>query len=103
MHTVRDVDGGADPGRIAGCRSYPGSVEIEIRAGFCDPDGELLAVLERSGWRRITARRRGEIASELLRICEAAAVGIAEAWQRRDPGPPRLVVGYLHPSPVSVR
>jgi hypothetical protein len=78
-------------------------VEIEIRAGFCDPDGELLAVLERSGWRRITAQRRGEIAGELLRVCEAAAVGIAEAWQRRDPGPPRLVVGYLHPSPASVR
>ena len=78
-------------------------MEIEIRAGFCDPDGELLAVLERSDWRRITARRWGEIAGELLRVCEAAAVGIAEAWQRRDPGPPRLVVGYLHPSPASVR
>jgi hypothetical protein len=78
-------------------------VEIEIRAGFCDPDGELLAVLERSGWRRITAQRRGEIAGELLRVCEAAPVGIAEAWQRRDPGPPRLVVGYLHPSAASVR
>jgi len=79
-------------------------VEIEIRAGFCDPDGgQLLAVLERSGWRRITAQRRGEIASELVRVCEAAAVGIAEAWQRRDPGPPRLVVGYLQRSPANVR
>ncbi|MGH3610987.1 MAG: hypothetical protein ACRDRD_23300 [Pseudonocardiaceae bacterium] len=39
------VDVGGDPVRIAGCRSYPGSVEIEIRAGFCDPAGELIAVL----------------------------------------------------------
>ena len=102
-HTVRDVDGAADPGRIAGCRSYPGAMEIEIRAGFCDPDGELLAVLERSGWRRITARRRGEIADEIVRVCEATERGIAEAWQRR-PDPPRFVIGYLHPSlPLSVR
>ncbi|MGI8411075.1 MAG: hypothetical protein ACR2QA_00965 [Solirubrobacteraceae bacterium] len=79
-------------------------MEIEIRAGFCDPDGELLAVLERSDWRRITARRRGEIADEVARVCEAAERGIAEAWQRRDPHSPRLVVGYLRPSlPLSVR
>ena len=58
-------------------------MEIEIRAGFCDPDGELLAVLERSGWRRITARRRGEIADEMVRVCETTERGIAEAWQRR--------------------
>ena len=64
-------------------QSYPGTVEIEIRAGFCDPDGELLAVLERSGWRRITAQRRGEVADEMLRVCETTDVGIAEAWQRR--------------------
>jgi hypothetical protein len=79
-------------------------VEIEIRAGFCDPDGELLAVLERSGWRRITARRRGEIADEIVRVCETAERGIAEAWQRRDTNPSRLVVGYLRPSlPLGVR
>ena len=102
-HTARDVDGAGDPGRIAGGRSYPGTVEIEIRAGFCDPDGELLAVLERSGWRRITAQRRGEIAGEMLRVCETTDVGIAEAWQRR-PDQPRFVIGYLHPSvPVNVR
>jgi hypothetical protein len=91
------VDGAADPGRIAGGRSYPGTVEIEIRAGFCDPDGELLAVLERSGCRRITARRRGEMADEMLRVCETADVGIAEAWQRRADSP-RFVIGCLHPS-----
>lgn len=91
-------DGGADPGRIAGCRSYPGSVEIEIRAGFCDPDGELLAVLERSGWRRITARRRGEIADEIVRVCDQTERGTAEAWRRRDDGSPWLVVGYWQPT-----
>ncbi len=79
-------------------------MEIEIRAGFCDPYAELLAVLERSDWRRMTAQRRGEIAGEMVRVCEAAERGIAEAWQRRNPHSPRLVVGYLHPSlPLSVR
>ncbi|MGO9819533.1 MAG: hypothetical protein ACLPTJ_02630 [Solirubrobacteraceae bacterium] len=102
-HAVRDVDGGADLGRIAGCRSYPGTVEIEIRAGFCDPGGELLAVLDRSGWQRITAWRRGEIADEIVRVCEATERGIAEAWQRR-PSSPRFMIGYLHRSlPLSVR
>ena len=80
-----------------------GTVEIEIRAGFFDPDGELLAVLERSGWRRITAQRRGEVAGEMLRVCETTDVGIAEAWQRR-PDQPRFVIGYHHPCvPVNVR
>ncbi len=74
-------------------------MEIEIRAGLCDPDGELLAVLERSSWQRITARRMGEIADEIARVCEAAEREIAEAWQRR-PGAPRFVIGYLHPVPV---
>ena len=78
-------------------------MEIEIRAGFCDPNGELLAVLERSGWQRITARRRGEIADETVRVCEAAERGIAEAWQRR-PDSPRFVIGDLHRSlPLSER
>ncbi|MGZ4250440.1 MAG: hypothetical protein ACXVUE_19300 [Solirubrobacteraceae bacterium] len=61
-------------------------------------------MLERSDWQRITAQRRGEIAGEVLCVCEAAAVGIAEAWQRRDTDPRRLVVGYLRPSlPLGVR
>ncbi|MFL5862812.1 MAG: hypothetical protein ACJ780_18885 [Solirubrobacteraceae bacterium] len=60
-------------------------------------------MLERSDWRRITARRRGEIAGEVVRVCEAAERGIAEAWQRRDPHSPRLVVGYLHASPAADR
>lgn len=96
-HAVATSTAALIPGGIVGCRSYPGSVEIEIRAGFCDSDGELLAVLERSHRRRIKARRRGEIAGEMPRVCEATAVGIAEAWQRR-PDSPRFVVGYLHPS-----
>jgi hypothetical protein len=69
-------------------------VEIEIRAGFCAPDGELLAVLERSDWQRITARRRGEIVDEMVRVCDETEHGIAEAWRRRDDGSPRLVIGY---------
>jgi hypothetical protein len=60
-------------------------------------------VLERLSWQRVTARRRGEIAGELVRVCEAAERGIAEACQRR-PDSPRFVIGYLHRSlPLSVR
>ena len=78
-------------------------MDIEIRAGFCDRDGELLGVLERSDWRRITAQRRGEVAGEILRVCETTDVGTAEAWQRR-PDQPRFAICYLHPSlPVDVR
>ena len=69
-------------------------MEIEIRAGFCDPGGELLAVLERSGWRRITARRRGEIVDEIVRVCDETEHGIAETWRRRIDGSPRFVIGY---------
>ncbi len=97
-HAARSVDGAADPGRIAGGRSYPGTVEIEIRAGFCDPDGELLAVLERSDWRRISIQRRGEIVDEMVRVCDETERGNAEAWRRRDDGSPRLVVGYWQPA-----
>ena len=94
-HAARSVDGGADPGRIAGGRSYPGTVEIEIRAGFCDPDGELLAVLERSDWRRITARRRGEIVDEMVRVCDDDRARDRRGVARRDDGSPRFVIGYL--------
>ncbi len=74
-------------------------MEIEIRAGFCDPDGELLAVLERSDWQRISIQRRGEIVHAMVRICDETEHGIAEAWRTRDDGSPRLVVGYRQPAP----
>ena len=50
-------------------------MEIEIRAGFCDPDGELLAVPERSDWRRIGIQRRGEIVDEMVRVCDETTTG----------------------------
>jgi hypothetical protein len=51
-HAVLNVDGPADHGRNAGGRSSSWhTVEIDVRAGFCDPGGELLAVVRRSGWR----------------------------------------------------
>jgi hypothetical protein len=32
---------------------------IELRSGLCDPDGEMLGVLDRPGWRQVTHRRKG--------------------------------------------
>ena len=93
-HAVRDVDGGADPGRIAGCRSYPGAMEIEIRAGFCDPDGEVRAVLERSDGGASACNEGGEIVDEMVRVCDETERENAEVWRRRDDGSPRFVVGY---------
>ena len=81
-----------------GIQSYPGTVEIEIRAGFCDPDGELLALLERSDWHRISIQRRGEIVDEMVRVCDETKRRNAEAWRKRDDGSPRLVVGYWQPA-----
>jgi hypothetical protein len=69
-------------------------MEIEIRAGFCDPDGEVLAVLERSDCRRISIQRRGEIVDEMVRVCDETERENAKAWRRRDDGSPRFVVGY---------
>ena len=74
-------------------------MEIEIRAGFCDPDGEFLAVRKRSDWQRISIQRRGEIVDEMARVCDENKCGIAEAWRRWDAGSPRLVVGYWQPAP----
>jgi hypothetical protein len=58
-HGVLDVVGAPDLGRNANRRSYPGTVGIEIRTGFRDSGDEVLALLERSCRRRITAQRRG--------------------------------------------
>jgi len=57
-HAV-DVNRAADLCRNTNRRSYPGTVAMEIRTGFCNPDGEALSVLERPGHRRVTAQRRG--------------------------------------------
>jgi hypothetical protein len=57
-HAV-DVNGAADLCRNTNRRSYPGTVAMEIRTGFCNPDGEALSVLERWGLRRIAAQRWG--------------------------------------------
>ena len=97
-HAALRVDGAADPGRIAGGRSYPGTVEIEIRARFCGPDGDLLAVLERSDWRPISTQRRGEIVDEMVRVCDETERESGEAWRRWDDGSPRFVVGYWQPA-----
>ena len=75
-----------------------GTVEIEIQPGFCDPDGERLAVLERSDWRRISIQRRGDIVREMVRVCDETEGGTAEARRRRDDGSPRPVVGHWQPA-----
>lgn len=56
---VLDVGRASDLGRIANRWSYPATVEIETRAGFYKPSGELPPGLKRSRRRRITAQRRG--------------------------------------------
>ena len=70
---------------------------IELRSGFCDPDGELLGVVERPGWRRVTGGRRREVVDELVRVCEERGLWEAEAWVQRPSGPPRHIIGYWHP------
>ena len=39
--------------RRGGRGTYSVLIHIELRAGFCDPDGELLAVLDRPGWQLV--------------------------------------------------
>jgi hypothetical protein len=75
---------------------------IELRSGFCDPDGELLGVLDRPGWRQVTHRRKGEVVDELVRVCEERGLSEADAWLRPVGAPPRHVIGYWHP-PTAAR
>jgi len=70
---------------------------IELRSGFCDPDGELLGVLDRPDWRRVTHRRKGEVVGELVRVCEERGLWEAEAWLRAAGAQPRHVIGYWDP------
>jgi hypothetical protein len=69
-------------------------VEIEIRAGFCAPDGELLALLDRPDWQRISFQRRGEIVREMVRVCDELERRCVEAWRRDAEGASRQVIGY---------
>jgi hypothetical protein len=46
---------------------------------LCDPDGELLAVMDRPGWQRISVRRMREIGEELVSVCEGHGLWEAEA------------------------
>jgi hypothetical protein len=72
-------------------------VEIEIRAGFCDPDGELVAVLDRPDWQRVNIGRKGEIVDEMVRVCEQRGLWEVEAWRRGRDGSPQHLIGYWHP------
>ncbi|MGI8558349.1 MAG: hypothetical protein ACR2ND_08565 [Solirubrobacteraceae bacterium] len=74
-------------------------MEIQIRAGFSDPEGELLVVPERPDWRRISIQRRREIVGEMVRVCDECELGQAEAWRSRVAGPPVLVIGYAYSEP----
>jgi hypothetical protein len=71
-------------------------VEIEIRIGFCDPDGELIAVLDRPEWQRVDFRRRGET-DDIMRVCEQRGLWAVEAWRRGRDGSTHHVIGYWHP------
>jgi hypothetical protein len=52
---------------------------IELRCGFCDPDGELLGVLDRPDWQRVTRSRKGAVVDELVRLCEERGLWEADA------------------------
>jgi hypothetical protein len=75
-------------------------VEIEIRIGFCDPDGELVSVLDRPEWQRVTIRRRSEIVHEMVCVCERRGLSDVEAWRRGRAGSQHHVIGYWHPLKV---
>jgi len=69
---------------------------IELRSGFCDPAGELLGVLDRPGWQRLTQARKREVVDALARACEERGLWEAEAWSPRSSSEPRHVIGYWH-------
>jgi hypothetical protein len=69
-------------------------VEIEIRAGFRAPDGELLALLNRPDWQRMSFQRRGEIVREMVRVCDELERPCVEAWRRNAQGAAQHVIGY---------
>jgi hypothetical protein len=71
-------------------------MRIELRAGFCDPEGELLSVLDRPGWQRINIRRKREIVGQLVSACEERKVWEVEAWRRDGDAEPRHIIGYWH-------
>lgn len=76
--------------------AYSVLVRIELRTGFCDPDAELVDVLDRPGWQRMTFRQRGEVVDEMVRMREERGLWELEAWLR-DPGrEPRHIIGYWH-------
>jgi hypothetical protein len=72
------------------------SMLVELRSGFCDPDGELLGVLDRPSWRRLSRGRRSEIVGELERVCEERGLWEVEAWRRARGEKPRHIIGYWH-------
>lgn len=71
-------------------------VRIELRVGFCDPGGELVAALDRPGWKRMSARRQGEVVDELVRVCEERGLWELEAWRHDPVREPRHIIGYWH-------
>jgi hypothetical protein len=68
-------------------------MRIEIRCGFADPDGKLLAVLDRPDWKRIGARRKRELVDELVRVCAESGARPVEAWRAGQRGM-HEIVGY---------
>jgi len=67
-------------------------MRIELRSGFCDPDGELLATLDRPEWERISRQRKGDIVGEMIRLCEELGLWDVEAWRRNAAGEPQHII-----------
>jgi hypothetical protein len=73
---------------------------IEFRAGFCDPDGELLGVIDRPDWQRPSRSRKALIVDALERVCEERGLWEVEAWRRDRSGHSSHVIGYWHAEAV---
>ncbi len=69
-------------------------MRIEIRQGFCKPDGELLAVVDRPHWRRLSRARKAELVHVMVQACANHGARSVEAWLAAPRGQMQHIIGY---------
>ena len=75
----------------------PELVESEIRAGFCDSDGEMLEIHNRREWRRVNGPAKGRDRARETAIARMPQEkGRLEARRRDAAEAARHLIGYLH-------